>query len=716
MKLKTNLIAGLLLLAAWSHAMDYYLAPDGDDNNRGTRNQPFRTIDKVNALLKPGDSAIFLPGSYAGCIEPARSGEADKVITYRAEKPGTVRLTGGRSGQFGEMLLIALRERSRIAVDGFTAENTGTCRWFKLDKAAYCTISNCRFDGVTAAHPIRCANSSFNRFENIYAGRCLYTRPNGLLADDMWNNFNCSSNLFSGLYITKAGHRPFGLWFDCENNVVRDSVFDCRWGRNFEFFSARKVLMERCVITNCYDGSGSADARAKLFTIDSIFRRNLVFRNHGAPLVINAYKYQELPTFGMIDTRMYGNTFFRNVDFGFQMIDIARNPDPHMVRGNILKNNIFSENNPGGDGTALSLGGNIAPDNRFLNNLLRGVRAGQPTVRLTWTENKRLTAAEANRDRAARFRDNFDADPGFADAEKDNFQLKHGSPAIDRGAALAIATAAGRGRELPVDDARYFYDGFGIPGETGDEIVIGRFKIPARVIKADWEKNLLTLDRTISFARGDAVNLPYAGNAPDLGAYESGMDTGPAVPPGLRNLAVEQGKAPLARCDFEPENLEAWFYLWSYTRQKNSTVEIDRNTANTGKQSIRVYATGDDSVMSLLMRPGLWEIDLFPKVRFAYRIPKGVPVGIAVSPFDAAEFQFGEVFLGGSPAAAYGKVKNLAKYQLIDDDAWHTVELDVRTVREAMPKLGALRTIRFYTVGNGKQGDCYWIDDFSIEP
>jgi hypothetical protein len=49
--------------------------------------------------------------------------------------------------------------------------------------------------------------------------------------------------------------------------VVRQCIFDCRWGRNFEFFSTPRLLVEECVITNYLDGSGSADGRAKLLLV-----------------------------------------------------------------------------------------------------------------------------------------------------------------------------------------------------------------------------------------------------------------------------------------------------------------------------------------------------------------------------------------------------------------------------------------------------------------
>jgi hypothetical protein len=64
--------------------------------------------------------------------------------------------------------------------------------------------------------------------------------------------------------------------------------------------------------------------------------------------------------FGMVGTRMYHNTFYRNYESGFEMMDIAPQPDPHRVRNNVLQNNLFAHNDPDGDGVSLFLADNIA--------------------------------------------------------------------------------------------------------------------------------------------------------------------------------------------------------------------------------------------------------------------------------------------------------------------------------------------------------------------
>ena len=63
----------------------YYIAPDGDNANPGTRDKPLRTIGRAVALVRPGDTVRLLGGTYHESVTVERSGRADAYITLEAD-------------------------------------------------------------------------------------------------------------------------------------------------------------------------------------------------------------------------------------------------------------------------------------------------------------------------------------------------------------------------------------------------------------------------------------------------------------------------------------------------------------------------------------------------------------------------------------------------------------------------------------------------------
>ncbi|MCD6350495.1 MAG: hypothetical protein J7M26_00135 [Armatimonadetes bacterium] len=722
-------LVALVLAVGSSRALaaEYFVSPEGKDTNPGTRQQPWQTLAHASAVASAGDTVIFLDGHYSGVLEPANSGRPGAPVVFRAANRLGAVLTGGESSD-GERVCVRMKDRQWVVIEGFylLPDRGG---WMRLDGCQHCVVRDCRMENATHIYsPVYCKDCHYNRYERLECWRSNNIGKHGHVSGDMWNNFASTHNVFEEIHISRAGHRPFGLWFDCPYNVVRRCIFDCRWGRNFEFFSTPRLLMEQCVVTNGFDGTGSADGRSKLFVVDSIFRYNVIYRNYYGALVINSYRWKDNEPFAMLRSRLYNNTWYRNHMFGFQMTDYGEHPQPHYVAGNIFQNNIFAHNDPGGDGLALLLASNIGDDNRFRYNDLYGDRPGCRTVRYCdpWPHvydwpGPIMTAAEANAQRPAQFVGNIDADPRFADAAQDDYSLPPDSPCLDAGRPLAHTRQAGAGREVPVDDARWFYDGFGIPGEVGDLVFVGRDKKPARVLKVDLEHNLLLLDHRVVFERGDPVTLPYVGKAPDLGAWERGAqgqpwDKTPRIPPGLRVKTMEDADEPVVVTDFEPENLEQWHYYWNFERQKRTDSRMDDTTAASGKHSMRVFATGDGAIMSCDIRPRWWDIDRFPIIKLAYRIPPGVPVGLWLVAFPSTTHGRGMVCIGGSPARQVGGYKDLGLYELRDDDQWHEVTMDARAIRRVFPDVKLLQMFRFYTQGNGKKGQQYWFDNFRLLP
>ena len=170
--------------------------------------------------------------------------------------------------------------------------------------------------------------------------------------------------------------------------------------------------------------------------------------------------------------------------------------DPYENLGaQLVKEAASKTNDVAGDGVQLNLWHSISKDNRFRHNLFQASQndGGEgAAIRYQWPEalaerpkSNLRTAEEANRQLPEQFVGNVGGDPKFADIERDDFRLLKGSAGIDAGAPLTVTTAEGNGDVLPVEDARPFYDGFGIPGEVGDLVMIGPRKVLARVVDGE---------------------------------------------------------------------------------------------------------------------------------------------------------------------------------------------------------------------------------------
>ena len=81
-----------------------------------------------------------------------------------------------------------------------------------------------------------------------------------------------------------------------------------------------------------------------------------------------------------------------------------------------------------------------------------------------------------------------------------------------------------------VEDAGYFYDGFGIAGEKGDVIQLSGSKATARILKIDYTAHAITLDEPLTWEHGQGVGLAYTGAAPDIGALERDAPQEPVIP------------------------------------------------------------------------------------------------------------------------------------------------------------------------------------------
>ncbi|WP_339196232.1 right-handed parallel beta-helix repeat-containing protein [Paenibacillus sp. FSL P4-0176] len=74
--------------------MEYHVSIHGNDQEKGTADQPLRTISRAAAHAMAGDTVIVHAGVYREWVNPANGGTAEHRIVYRSAGDGEVVITG----------------------------------------------------------------------------------------------------------------------------------------------------------------------------------------------------------------------------------------------------------------------------------------------------------------------------------------------------------------------------------------------------------------------------------------------------------------------------------------------------------------------------------------------------------------------------------------------------------------------------------------------
>lgn len=529
---------------------------DGRFENAGTEDAPW-SLAKANSALLPGQTAILMDGAYIKIpIAPAHSGEPKAYIIYRAKnKHRAVFQHINDLPEAHGPVAVFVNDRSYISVDGIKV--TGVKRWVVGSKSHHISIDNsyfmngsgwinCRFDEI--GDGMRITNNYF------HGGTDLLSLDGG------------SGHLVEGNFFGDASHTGLIL-LGVQNSVIRNNTLTNRQWRCMEVESQRhepfRLSKYNLIENNYFDFSAASGIQyAGNYSIirHNIFRRSLsgmVWSNYlGRAKTPEAWHNAHNRFYNNVITECGSNEIVLGLieENKARGINVAERVSSSGF-GMAYLTNLF---NPPVEGYAdVSYGDNVVINNIFyLNSNTRHEKAS-PTAQIVFDWNATPEFGEVfnnniydgeEESEVFYFTDaglqnpphesnttiqqfekyypksagnDIEVDPLFVNPEQGSYQLKAESECIDKAKPLTETSANGTGIEIPVKDALYFTSGYGLV--DGDLIRINSQRL--MVISIDYDSNTITVDREFAWEKGEELFLNYEGKAPDLGAFESGINT-----------------------------------------------------------------------------------------------------------------------------------------------------------------------------------------------
>lgn len=491
----------------------YWVSPDGQATWTSCRgalplNGPSAcALSTANTYAMAGDTVYLRVGTYTNQeIRPSNSGTSDSNrIVYTSYDHENVIIRDSADG-------IYIYKKSYITVNGINFFNLG--RFMRIYAGHYNTISYSNFDtrssesgdwvGALIADDYNDStpaseNSTYNWVHHCTFYRWAYggyaEHRGGLLDIGSWEEDPVDEsyyNLIEDNLFAYGGHHTLGVY--SQYNVIRNNYFHNETNpANWAFEGYRDSITEGPAGGhNLYEGNRfgySGASGLALRTPYNLLRFNLFYHTGSGGLqAVSSAAGQDHADYNRIYRNSFYHTGHLESDPGFQGGIYFANWSGQSPVGNIVKGNLFYDNKNG----AISYEGQVDPQ----------------VVEDNWDQNS--------------------VDPKFVNpsgSDPDNpnlpdLRLQAGSPCIDAGAyPTRITSGAGSGTQFQVEDARYFIDGWGIPHVQGDEIQLADGQ-QARIINVNYEANLITVDRVLTWTLNQGISLAYEGTAPDLGAYE----------------------------------------------------------------------------------------------------------------------------------------------------------------------------------------------------
>ena len=577
----------LCLFALTALAADYHISQTASGDQSGSDNGNLCTMATANAGLSAGETGWLYNngGTITTAIDPANNGSSGNVITFSPAAGEVVVMSAGI------YLKATSAARQYITVDGLNAGGSSleiqgnpvvTGSWVSMHNEVadartgyssnYNIIQNVAFTASPSTSTtsntyygvsIRCDAAGNQIIDNSFTVTEVDS-VSGSFSDHIYikscNSGTVTGNIISGNTSLGSSHGSIvlaGYGGTLEKTVIRNNTLTVRYHAGINLASSTSSITKTLIEGNTIAGSGSycsEDACGENFrgsSGDKARRRydnNAIQHSAKYSIIRGNTLWNDLDIAGSgagtgisffgdsasdqnLSCRIYHNTW-HNFHIGFRGYagGTAEGQDNGFV------NNIFDTMY----GSGYYVPNGVSDHHRYktegqvhwwTNNLFSSdesdIQYNDGTLRTSQTP-EALSIASSD------WTDNIAGDPDFTDSASGDFTLASvASDAIDAGAALTTTTNAATGTALTVADGYYFYDGWGISGETGDYIYIeDTGKVQVSAITGD----AITLTAVATWTSGKNVyfcpwGVCFSGVAPDIGAEEYALQVYAVVPP-----------------------------------------------------------------------------------------------------------------------------------------------------------------------------------------
>ena len=551
---------GFLFIIVFStdegYGASYYVSTIGLDTNQGTESGPWRTIQHAADRAEPGDTVFIRQGTYAESVVTSKSGNPGNYITFR--RYGTETVIIDAQGGVGDNC-IRVSGQDYLKFVGLDLRGASAAAFSIGDDSDHIIIDqlNChssRFGIVLAgiSNPVRfitIRNSTIhhNSKYGIFLNRKVYDSEIGP-ANHIYSN---AGEPFSfGIEVStdfpgdpSNGARRITIF---ENEVDNNAVQGIRtWNafgvlirdNNFHHNGASGIQIEdgsRDIIiqgNSCVQNAQAYSYESGIWIDDSencsvidnfvggneigilvtgsnrvIVRQNVVVDNNRA--------FSNLTnTSGLIvddnssDIAVVHNTFSNNCAVSSSKASLVIYSISSVANSAVIKNNIiFNTASPQDIYFDVD---NFSSDHNLIYNV-RNIVVHWMGMPISFSAYRGISGKDA-----LSF---IQLDPKFASIAVGDYSLLFNSPAIDKGGFLTNANGSGTGRDIIVDDIRYFSDGNEMI--DGDLVQIGN-NSPVAIIELNYSLRSIIVDSDISWNDNDPISFAYKGAFPDIGAIES---------------------------------------------------------------------------------------------------------------------------------------------------------------------------------------------------